>query len=161
MGEHPRLECRFFICKLSFLPTKYFFARRLYNERATVFQAFGYGLVLTIGSVVMCVWLHLHWEASLVCCAISVFTISRMRDTYYRIVKKFDFDDSLTVDFQDIFDGPAAIQAVPMTMWRSVNGLGSRVGNGVKGSFDSHNKRNSQGDDESLVRRSPNKLEMV
>jgi uncharacterized membrane protein len=85
----------------------------LYHERAMVFRNFGYGLVLTIGAVVLCVWLHLHWEASLVCCTISIMTMLRMKNTYYRVVKKFDFDESMTVDFNDIFDGPAAIQAVP------------------------------------------------
>lgn len=132
----------------------------LYQERAIVFKAFGHGLVLTIGSVVMCVWLHLHWEASLVCCAIAVFTIHRMRETYYRIIKKFDFDESLTVDFNDIFDGPAAIQAVPMHLWRGM-GLGGGIrSNGNKGSFDNEHekRRNSEvssidSQDESLVRR--------
>jgi hypothetical protein len=106
----------------------------LYHERGSVFQAFGYGLVLTMGSVVMCVWLHLHWEASIICCTIAVFTISRMRASYYRVAKKFDFDESMTVDFRDIFDGPAAIQAIPISMWRGL-GLGAFGGkNGVKGS---------------------------
>ncbi|KAL7540557.1 hypothetical protein ACHAXR_010199 [Thalassiosira sp. AJA248-18] len=122
----------------------------LYLERAYVFQAFGYGLVLTVGSVVMVVWLHLHWEASLVCCAISVFTIMKMRDTYYRIVKKFDFDESLTVDFQDIFDGPAAIHAVPLHMWRGL-GIGGGAGgrgatNGGKGSYDAKGSFDEQYD---------------
>mmetsp|Transcript_1743 Transcript_1743/g.4202 ORF Transcript_1743/g.4202 Transcript_1743/m.4202 type:complete len:260 (+) Transcript_1743:399-1178(+) len=93
----------------------------LYHERYMVFRVFGYGLVLTIGSVVMVVWLHLHWEASLVCCLISLYTIMLMRQTHTRLVKKFDFDESQTVDFKDIFEGPAAIQAVPM---RFLNGLG-------------------------------------
>merc|ERR1719356_69822 len=53
----------------------------LYNERNIVFKAFSYGLVLTIGSIVMCVWLNLHWEASLVCCLISIYTIIKMRQT--------------------------------------------------------------------------------
>ena len=100
----------------------------LYHERILVFSAFGHGLLLTVGSVVMVVWLHLHWEASLVCCAISVYTIHKMRSTYYRIIKKFDFDESLTVDFQDIFDGPAAIQGVSMSMWR-----GMQAAQGIKG----------------------------
>ena len=139
----------------------------LYHERAIVFRAFGYGLVLTIGSVVMCVWLHLHWEASLVCCAISVFTINKMRTTYYRIVKKFDFDESMTVDFQDIFDGPAAIQAVPMSMWRGLGMMGGKggVGNGAsKGSFDRESDRRKRGmtngngeeEEEALYRRQRN-----
>jgi len=75
----------------------------LYQERSNVFRAFGHGLILTICSVVMCVWLHLHWEASLVCCTISICTIMKMKSTYQRIVKKFDFDESLTVDLNDIF----------------------------------------------------------
>lgn len=134
----------------------------LYQERAIVFKAFGHGLVLTIGSVVMCVWLHLHWEASLVCCAIAVFTIHRMRETYYRIIKKFDFDESLTVDFNDIFDGPAAIQAVPLHLWRGMGlgGGGIRSNGGNKGSFDNeYEKRRSSevssidDQDESLIRR--------
>jgi hypothetical protein len=41
--------------------------------------------------------------------SIYVFTMSKMREAYYRIVKKFDFDESMTVDFRDIFDGPMAI----------------------------------------------------
>ncbi|KAL3779603.1 hypothetical protein HJC23_008905 [Cyclotella cryptica] len=112
----------------------------LYHERAMVFRNFGYGLVLTVGSVVLCVWLHLHWEASFVCCIIAVLTLIQMKSTYYRIVKKFDFDESLTVDFSDIFDGPAAIQAVPVRrlLADGVRGLGIHVGgkHGEKSSFD-------------------------
>jgi hypothetical protein len=63
-----------------------------------------------------------------------------MKSTYYRIVKKFDFDESLTVDFNDIFDGPAAIQAVPMRrlLADGVRGLGIHVGGKCedKSSFD-------------------------
>ena len=141
----------------------------LYHERISVFQAFGRGLVFTMGSVVMAVWLHLHWEASVICCSIAVFTISRMREAYYRIVKKFDFDESLTVDFRDIFDGPAAIQAVPKSMWRL--GMATIGGKGVnaKDSFDNHDKRRDariveEEEDESLIRRQRLKshsLEMV
>ena len=107
-----------------------------------VFRNFGYGLVLTIGAVVLCVWLHLHWEASLVCCTISIMTMLRMKNTYYRVVKKFDFDESMTVDFNDIFDGPAAIQAVPMRriLAEGARGFGIHVGGtsrrGDKSSFD-------------------------
>ena len=107
----------------------------LYHERILVFSAFGHGLLLTIGSVVMVVWLHLHWETSLVCCAMSVCTIHKMRSTYYRIIKKFDFDESLTVDFQDIFDGPAAIQAVSVAMWRDMQtrgGVKTKKSPGIK-----------------------------
>ena len=116
----------------------------LYHERGSVFQAFGYGLILTMGSVVMCVWLHLHWEASILCCAIAVFTMSRMRASYHRVEKKFDFDESMTVDFRDIFDGPAAIQAIPISMWRGLGlggALGARGMNGFKGSSTSSSRR--------------------
>lgn len=114
----------------------------LYHERGSVFQAFGHGLILTMGSVVMCVWLHLHWEASVICCAIAVFTISRMRASYYRVAKKFDFDESMTVDFRDIFDGPAAIQAIPISMWRGLGlgSLGTKHGNGNKRSNNNNNR---------------------
>ncbi len=142
----------------------------LYHERVSVFQAFGRGLVFTMGSVVMAVWLHLHWEASVICCSIAVFTISKMREAYYRIVKKFDFDESMTVDFRDIFEGPAAIQAVPRSMWR----LGmAKVGGKSDNSKDSPDRNDRRGssshvndeEDDSLIRRQPLKsnhsLEMV
>lgn len=127
----------------------------LYQERSMVFNTFGYGLGLTVSSVVMVVWLHLHWEASLVCCAISVFTIIRMRSTYYRMSKKFDFDESQTVDFQDIFDGPANISAVPMRRileegmrMASMNGLGGMVDMGNGGRKSSNKHSFDQGNDE-------------
>lgn len=141
----------------------------LYHERVSVFQAFGRGLVFTMGSVVMAVWLHLHWEASVICCGIAMFTILRMRDAYFRIVKKFDFDESLTVDFRDIFDGPAAIQAVPRSMWRLATG-GGKGGMSSTVSFSPNDRRNgsSHTNDEegdSFVRRqrlkSNHSLEMV
>jgi hypothetical protein len=111
----------------------------LYHERATVFRNFGCGLVLTIGSVVLCVWLHLHWEASLVCCLISIYTIQNMRSTYCRIVNKFDFDEALTVDLSDFFNGPGAIQAVPVRrlLAEGARGLGVNIRTGGrKSSFD-------------------------
>jgi hypothetical protein len=147
----------------------------LYHERVVVFQAFGRGLVFTMGSVVMAVWLHLHWEASIICCGIAMYTIARMRDAYYRIVKKFDFDETLTVDFRDIFDGPASIKAVPTSMWRLATGGGSS-GSSSSSKGKSHNDRRNNGssrnddneeeeEDESLVRRqrlkSNHSLEMV
>ncbi|KAL3772853.1 hypothetical protein ACHAWO_002683 [Cyclotella atomus] len=114
---------------------------RLYHERAIVFRNFGYGLVLTLASVVLCVWLHLHWEASLVCCLISLCTLHNMRSTYYRIVKKFDFDEAMTVDLSDFFHftSPAAIQGVPMRriLEEGARGLGIHVARGGdKSSFD-------------------------
>lgn len=82
----------------------------MYDERGYVFKTFGLGLGLTLWSVVMCVWLHLHFESSLVCFVIALCTIRAMRNSYKRIFDKFDFDDSMTVDFTDIFDGPASIR---------------------------------------------------
>ncbi|KAL3796969.1 hypothetical protein HJC23_000722 [Cyclotella cryptica] len=66
----------------------------------------------------------------------AVLTLIQMKSTYYRIVKKFYFDESSTVDFSDIFDGPAAIQAVPVRrlLADGVRGLGIHVGG--KSSFD-------------------------
>ena len=134
----------------------------LYHERAMVFRSFGYGLVLTISSVVSVVWLHLHWEASVVCCTVAFVTMLKMRSTYHRIIKKFDFDESLTVDFQDIFDGPAAIQAIPVRKLLSegLRGVVGVDGNGgknserkysAKGSYDRELELND--DEIALVRR--------
>ncbi len=142
----------------------------LYHERVAVFRAFGRGLVFTMGSVVMAVWLHLHWEASVICCSISVFTILKMREAYYRIVKKFDFDESMTVDFRDIFDGPAAIKAVPTSIWRLGMTTAGTRGVNSKNSFDKNDKGRglsnvTEEDDDSLIRRqrltSKHSLEMV
>lgn len=152
----------------------------LFHERALVFRPFGYGLILTISSVVMCVWLHLHWEASVVCCTISLYTICKMRSTYHRIVKKFDFDESMTVDFNDIFDGPAAIHAMPLSVWRGMSGMAAGVSpasmgaqlfnNGAKDSFDYESAKRKESDrdvdeneDDSLARRNrrTHALEMV
>jgi hypothetical protein len=73
----------------------------------------------------------------MICCSIAVFTISKMREVYYRIVKKFNFNKSMTVDFRDIFEGPAAIQAVPRSIWR----LGmAKVGGKSDNSKDSSNR---------------------
>mmetsp|Transcript_32903 Transcript_32903/g.49042 ORF Transcript_32903/g.49042 Transcript_32903/m.49042 type:complete len:103 (+) Transcript_32903:1-309(+) len=64
-----------------------------------------------------------------------------MRQTYLRIVKKFDFDESLTVDFQDIFDGPAAIQAIPVRRIISQGLRGMGVSSGSDNGGDGDNKR--------------------
>ena len=45
-----------------------------YHDCVTVFRAFDQGLVFTMGSVVIAVWLHIHWEASVICYSIYVFT---------------------------------------------------------------------------------------
>jgi len=84
----------------------------LYDERHSVFYVFGVGLVCTVGSVVLCVWLILSWEAALVCMGVTILTCRRIYNNYTRVADRFDFDENETVDFTDIFEGPAAIRTV-------------------------------------------------
>lgn len=86
----------------------------LYNERKSVFWSFGFGLGATVGSVVLCVWLILSPEAAVVCMSITIFTAFQMYKNYLRVTGMFEFKEEDTVDFTDIFEGPAAIRAVPM-----------------------------------------------
>lgn len=87
----------------------------LYEERKSVFLIFGIGLGCTVGSVVICVWLLLHWESALVCMFVALLTCRTIWNNYRRVQGRFSYDESQTVDFRDIMEGPAAIQAVP---WR-------------------------------------------
>jgi hypothetical protein len=84
----------------------------LYEERKTVFFTFGIGLVCTLGSVIFCIWLILHWEAAIVCTVLTTYTWCKIYSSYKRVVRRFAFDESQTVDFDDIFNGPAAIRVV-------------------------------------------------
>lgn len=84
----------------------------LYDERNSVFYVFGVGLACTVGSVVLCVWLILSWESALVCMGVTIMTCRRIYRNYVRVVDRFDYDENETVDFTDIFEGPAAIRAV-------------------------------------------------
>jgi len=86
----------------------------LYEERKAVFLIFGVGLACTVGSVVLCVWLILHWESAFCCMIITLLTCRRIWKNYQRIQQRFDFDENDTVDFRDIMEGPAAIQVIPM-----------------------------------------------
>ncbi len=89
----------------------------LYHERKSIFLAFGMGLATTISSVLVVVWLILSPEASVVCMSITLFTVLRLYKSYLRMVSTFEFDESETVDFTDIFEsGPAAITAVPSSV---------------------------------------------
>lgn len=81
----------------------------LYEERKSVFWVFGLGLACTLASVVLCVWVILHWEAALACMTITLITIRKVYQNYERVRKRFDFDENDTVDFRDIFDGAANI----------------------------------------------------
>lgn len=84
----------------------------LYEERKSVFYIFGFGLACTLSSVVICVWLILHWEAASICMCIALWTCHTVYQNYKRIVKRFVYDESETVNFDDIFYGPAAISVV-------------------------------------------------
>lgn len=90
----------------------------LYEERRAVFTVFGYGLALTVGSVCVVVWLLLRWQSALVCCMVTLYTSRKMYNNYRRVMRKFNYDEKDTVDFRDIFDGPAAIRGVPMKKHR-------------------------------------------
>lgn len=85
----------------------------LYDERRSVFQVFGCGLALTIGSLLVSVWLLLRWETAIVCWSVALWTCRKMYTNYIRVMERFDFDENDTVDFSDIMNGPAAIRAVP------------------------------------------------
>jgi hypothetical protein len=93
----------------------------LYEERSSVFSTFGIGLACTVGSVVICVWLILHWEAALCCMTLTLWTGRTIWKNYQRIQNRFAFDESETVDFSDIMNGPAAIRAIPFLARRSIN----------------------------------------
>mmetsp|Transcript_12608 Transcript_12608/g.18536 ORF Transcript_12608/g.18536 Transcript_12608/m.18536 type:complete len:255 (-) Transcript_12608:125-889(-) len=84
----------------------------MYEERIAVFTSFAIGLACTVGSVVICVWLMLHREAALICMTLSIYTIVTIYRNYRRVVRRFIFDEEETVNFDDIFSGPAAIQVV-------------------------------------------------
>mmetsp|Transcript_42838 Transcript_42838/g.103596 ORF Transcript_42838/g.103596 Transcript_42838/m.103596 type:complete len:266 (+) Transcript_42838:32-829(+) len=95
----------------------------LYEERLAVFKIFGFGLACTVGSVVICVWLILHWESALVCMILTLLTCHKIYQNYQRVTNRFSFDESETVDFRDIMEGPAAIRGVP---WKAMNGSNTK-----------------------------------
>ena len=112
----------------------------LYEERTVVFRAFGVGLACTVGSVVLCVWLILRWEGALVCMSITAYTCYRIWTNYQRVNNRFAYDESETVDFRDIMEGPAAIQAVPTFYYNNRDGQYSQSGNNSR-----YSKKNSSG----------------
>ena len=79
----------------------------LYEERRSVFYAFGVGLACTLGSVLVSVWLLLPWYAALVCWVVTLHTSRMIYTNYRRVCMRFGFDESETVDFRDIMEGPA------------------------------------------------------
>jgi len=86
----------------------------LYEERRSVFYTFGVGLALTVGSVLVGVWLLLRAEAAIVCWIVTLLTCRKIYTNYRRVKRHFLFDENDTVDFSDIMNGPAAIRGVPM-----------------------------------------------
>lgn len=84
----------------------------LYIEQSSVFYWFGVGLANTVGCVTVGVWLILDWEAALCCMAIVLFTSRKIWTNYKRVQRRFGFDESETVDFIDIMEGPANIKAM-------------------------------------------------
>ena len=102
----------------------------LYDERGSVFYCFAIGLANTVGSVTICVWLILHWEAALCCMIIVLFTCRTIWINYKRVKRRFTFDENETVDFRDIMDGPANIKITGGRRTRSSrnrqNGVTSR-----------------------------------
>ncbi len=97
----------------------------LYEERPSVFRAFAYGLGLTVGSVVICVWLILSPEAAFVCMMCTIFTAIKMNEKYKRVKQRFTFDESETVDFDDLFEGPGNVSLF-MNAKNNVRGRNNR-----------------------------------
>jgi hypothetical protein len=136
----------------------------LYEERKTVFFIFGVGLGCTVSSVVLCVLILLPWESAICCMIISLLTCRAIWRNYKRVSQRFDFDENDTVDFRDIMEGPAAIQAVPL-LKRALNGVtmgGSttRRGGGpttttVQKSHSQYNGSNHHDNDEPTWRQPP------
>jgi len=140
----------------------------MYEERKPVFFAFGVGLTTTVLSVISAAWLFLSPEAAIVCVSITVFTMMRMYRAWLRINRSFGFDENDTVDFTDIFEGPAAIMGVstrgaPWLRGRSsdmLSGGGSERIIKKKGSaqIDTDDSlSSSEGDYDSRCRMIPNK----
>ena len=113
----------------------------LYEERTRVFRTFAHGVVWTVTSLWICVWLLLPWEAASVCCCIAMGTSRAMYRNYQRVADRFAYNEADTVDFADIFNGPAAIRAVPATVHQVMFGNS----NGTNGSNkDSNNSTTGQ-----------------
>jgi len=104
----------------------------MYDERRSVFAAFGVGLVTTVLSVISAVWLILSPEAAVVCVGITLFTCMKMHRSWLRIRRMFRFDESETVDFTDIFESSAIMGISSRGSARRLLG-GSRGGGGGGG----------------------------
>lgn len=76
----------------------------LYDERSYVFKVFAYGLVSTLCSVILGVWLILPPESAFVCMVSTIYTAFKLREQYRRVKQKFLFDEDDTVDFEELFN---------------------------------------------------------
>ena len=84
----------------------------LYEERRSVFVTFGVGLACTVGSVLVAVWLLLPVPSALICWFIALVTCRTIYQNYRRVNARFDFDESETVDFRDLMEGPGGIRVM-------------------------------------------------
>jgi hypothetical protein len=116
----------------------------LFDERKAVFRVFAMGLALTVSSILLSVWLLLHWEAALLCFIISFLTCRQMWLNYIRVSNRFGYDESLTVDFRDIMEGPAAITAMPMNFKYAARAIQEKVTGGGGGGGNNNNSRSNQ-----------------
>jgi hypothetical protein len=89
----------------------------LFEERRAVFAVFGMGLTLTMGSVLVGVWVLLQWEAALLTCLVATFTCRVMWRNYCRVRAAFQYNEDETVDLRDLFEGVASIRAIPTRLY--------------------------------------------
>mmetsp|Transcript_16735 Transcript_16735/g.25079 ORF Transcript_16735/g.25079 Transcript_16735/m.25079 type:complete len:286 (-) Transcript_16735:343-1200(-) len=108
----------------------------LYDERSYVFKVFAYGLVSTLCSVIVGVWLILPPESAFVCMMSTIYTAFKLREQYRRVKQKFIFDEEDTVDFHDLFNVSNNVRS------RS-NGRRSSRGGGTKLSRSDHSLKSS------------------
>ncbi len=70
-----------------------------------------------MGGLLICVWPILELDAALACLLLTFMTCRTIWKNYQRVRHTFYYDESQTVDFRDIMEGPAAIQSAP---WKSM-----------------------------------------
>jgi hypothetical protein len=93
----------------------------LYSERPFVFYAFGVGLVCTLLSVMVCLWIFLPADAATICWLVTMICARRMYFNHRRVSRTLGFDESQTVDFRDIFEH--IYTAASSTSRKQVKGL--------------------------------------
>lgn len=94
----------------------------VYEERRTVFYIFGWGLVLTVGSVLISVWLLLHWEAACFCWSVALMGCWQIYSNYNRVSRRLHFEEHDSVDFSDILTtGPGAFRVVSQSQYNKRN----------------------------------------